>query len=198
VSTADIGELGYVTIDLGWNSLRSAVAKLGPFVGYNYFTERWDVRGCAQIANRYSDCVPSRPTSTVGITENSTWNSLRVGINGETIVFDRLKLGADMAFLPYVSMSGRDNHLARTVQPTFFEQQGHGQGVQFETILSYYLTNDWTVGVGGRYWSLWTRGGTDTCTGCGGAGVVSHSSPAKFNTERYGMFLQSTYRFNVL
>jgi hypothetical protein len=44
---------------------------------------------------------------------------------------------------------------------------------------------------------MWTTGGTDTCTGCGGVGVVSPPNPAKFNTERYGVFLQGAYKFGV-
>jgi hypothetical protein len=80
---------------------------------------------------------------------------------------------------------------------TFFDQQGTGQGAQLEAILSYYVTDYLNIGVGGRYWTMWTTRGTDTCTGCGGIGVVSPSSPARFNTERFGVFLQASYKFSV-
>jgi hypothetical protein len=119
-----------------------------------------------------------------------------VGLSGDTMLLDRLKLTADVAYLPYVWMTGRDNHLLRATT-TFFDQQGTGQGVQLETILSYYVTDYFDVGVGGRYWAMWTTSGTDTCTGCAGLGVVSPSSPARFNTERYGVFLQASYKFGV-
>jgi hypothetical protein len=59
------------------------------------------------------------------------------------------------------------------------------------------VTHYWTIGIGGRYWAMWTTSGSDTCTGCGGVGVVSNPSPARFNTERYGGFLQSTYKFDL-
>jgi hypothetical protein len=32
------GHLGYATIDVGYNIWRDAGAKVGPFVGYNYYT----------------------------------------------------------------------------------------------------------------------------------------------------------------
>jgi hypothetical protein len=111
-------------------------------------------------------------------------------------LIDRVKLSADVAYLPYVSMTGRDNHLLRATT-TFFDQQGTGQGVQLESILSYYVTDFFNIGVGGRYWAMWTTSGTDTCTGCDGVGVVSPPNPARFNTERYGVFLQGAYKFGV-
>ena len=122
--------------------------------------QRWDTFGCAQIANQFSDCVPTVPTTTLIGTQNSTWQSLRVGMNSEVMLVPGLKLSADVAYLPYVSMTGRDNHLLRTTT-TFFDQQGTGQGVQLEAIMSYYVTDNFSVGVGGRYWAMWTTSGTD-------------------------------------
>jgi opacity protein-like surface antigen/outer membrane protease len=196
LSSTNDGKLGYGTLDLGYDVLRGPGYKVGPFVGYNYFTERWDTFGCAQIANQFSDCVPTVPSTTLIGTQDSTWQSLRVGMNSEVMLVPDLKLTADLAYLPYVSMTGRDNHLLRTTT-TYFDQQGTGQGVQLEIIASYFVTDNFSVGVGGRYWAMWTTSGTDTCTGCGGAGVVSPSSPARFNTERYGTFLQADYRFGA-
>ena len=197
LSSTNNGQLGYGTVDLGYDVLRGVGYKVGPFVGYNHFTERWDTFGCAQIANQFSDCVPTVPTTTQVGTQDSTWQSLRVGMNSEVMLVPGLELTADVAYLPYVSMTGRDNHLLRATT-TFFDQQGTGQGVQLEAILSYFVTDNFSVGLGGRYWAMWTTSGTDTCTGCGGVGVVSPSSPARFNTERYGTFLQADYRFGSL
>ena len=192
------GKLGYTTLDLGYDVLRGAGYRVGPFVGYNYFTERWDTYGCVQIANPASDCVGNfaQPTTVLIGTQDSTWNSLRVGLTGDTMLTDRLKLSADVAYLPYVWMTGRDNHLLRATT-TYFDQEGSGQGVQLEAIVSYYLTDYFNVGVGGRYWAMWTTSATDTCNGCAGAGISSPSSNAQFNTERYGVFVQAAYKFGV-
>ena len=40
--------------------------------------------------------------------------------------------------------------------------------MQLEAIVSYYLTDYFNVGVGGRYWAMWTTSATDTCNGCRG------------------------------
>ena len=198
LSSTNNGQLGYGTVDVGYDVLMGIGYKVGPFVGYNYFTERWDTFGCAQIANPFSGiCIPAAPTSTLIGMQDSTWQSLRVGANSEVMLVPGLKLTADLAYLPYVSMTGRDNHLLRTTT-TFFDQQGTGQGVQLEAIMSYYVTDNFSVGVGGRYWAMWTTNGTFTCTSCGPVGVTLAPDAGKFNTERYGTFLQADYRFSAL
>jgi opacity protein-like surface antigen len=197
LSSTNNGKLGYGTFDGGYNILTGRDYRLGAFAGYNYFTERWDTLGCSQIANLFSDCVVPIAGSTVVGTQDSTWQSLRVGLSAETLLFDRLRIVGDVAYLPHVSMVGRDNHLARQAT-TFIDQQGSGQGVQVEAVLSFLVTDSFSVGAGGRYWSMWTTGGTDICTGCGGAGVVSPQQPSRFSTERYGAFLQADYRFGMV
>src|SRR5208282_3197082 len=46
LSSTNNGKLGYGTLDFGYDVLRGPGYKIGPFVDYNYFTERWDTFGC--------------------------------------------------------------------------------------------------------------------------------------------------------
>lgn len=110
------------------------------------------------------------------------------------MLLDRLKLSADVAYLPYTKFVGRDDHLLRA-HSTWFDQQGTGRGVQLELILSYLVTDNFSIGVGARYWAMWTTSGTFTCTGCGDVGVTIGPDAGKFNTERYGMFVQAGYKY---
>jgi opacity protein-like surface antigen/outer membrane protease len=182
------GNIEYGTIDVGYDFARAASYKTGAFVGYNYYAENKSAYGCAQLANRFSDCVPSIPSSVLGITENDRWQSLRVGLNGEFMPVDRVKVSADAAYLPYVRFDGTDNHVLRgIVSPEW----GTGRGVQMETIVSYYVTPQFSVGVGGRYWAMWTT--SDAFTAFGGSPCPCQTLPAK--TERYGTFLQGAYQF---
>ena len=68
------GTLDYATFDVGYSLFRGPNSKIGGFVGYNYYTENKSAYGCTQIANSNSDCVPSIPNSTLGITENDRWD----------------------------------------------------------------------------------------------------------------------------
>jgi opacity protein-like surface antigen/outer membrane protease len=183
------GDIDYATLDLGYDYFRGAGYKLGAFVGYNYYKENKSAYGCTQIANPFSDCAPSIPSSVLGITENDTWQSLRVGINGNIMITDRFNLGTDAAYLPYVVFNGTDDHLLRALT---WQESGTGRGLQLESILSYLITDQFSVGVGGRYWAMWTQNGQYTLvTDCGGG---CPTWPAEFKTQRYGVFVQLDYR----
>jgi opacity protein-like surface antigen len=185
------GEIDFATIDLGYDFFRGAGYKLGAFVGYNYYRDTKSAHGCSQIANPLSDCVPSISNTIQVITEDDTWKSLRVGVNGETMITDRLKIGADVAYLPYVTFDGIDNHVLRNL---ISPESATGRGVQLESVLSYFITDRVSVGVGGRYWAMWST--KDAITEFGGAPCPCQTLPVK--TERYGAFLQAAYRFGGL
>jgi len=193
VSNPVNGDLGYATADFGYSLFRGPSAKVGGFVGYNYFRENKAAYGCVQIANPYSDCVPALSNSTLGITENDTWQSLRLGLNGEVKLMDRLTLTADAAYLPYVAFSGSDNHLLRNVANTISPESGNGKGVQLEAILAYSFANSFSIGAGGRYWAMWA---TDSSTNFFSTPCPCQTLPAR--TERYGGFVQASYKFDGL
>ena len=182
------GEIAYATVDLGYDFFRGAGYKLGAFVGYNYFKENKSAYGCTQIANQLSDCVPSIDSSVLAITENDTWNSLRVGVGGDIMVTNRVKLEADVAYLPYVQFNGTDDHLQR-VPPFISPESGRGIGLQLESILSYLFTEQFSVGLGARYWAMWTT--KDAITEFAGAPCPCQTLPAK--TDRFGAFVQLDY-----
>jgi outer membrane protease len=174
-------------VDLGYDFFRGAGYKLGAFVGYNYYKDDKSAYGCTQIANPFSDCVPAIPGSVLSITEDDTWQSLRIGVNGEVMITDRLKLGADVAYLPDVEFNGTDDHLLRAL---IIPESGTGTGLQLESIFSYLIADQFSVGVGGRYWAMWTT--KDAIADYAGAPCPCPTQPAK--TERYGVFVQVDYR----
>src|SRR6516164_7757727 len=189
VSTVN-GDLAYGTIDAGYSVFRGPSTNVGGFIGFNYYRENKRAYGCNQIANPFSDCVPALPNSILGITEDDRWYSFRIGVNGVVKLFDRLKLAADVAWLPFASFSGTDNHLLRTdVVNTVSTESGSGQGVQLETILSYAFDNGFSIGAGGRYWAMWAPA---AYTHDFGAPCPCLTLPVK--TERYGAFLQASYK----
>jgi opacity protein-like surface antigen len=184
------GHIDYATLDVGYDFFRGAGYKLGAFAGFNYYKENKSAYGCTQIANPFSDCVPAIDRSVLVITEDDTWKSLRIGINGEVMIADRLKLGADVAYLPYVKFNGTDNHILRAL---ISPESGTGKGLQLESILSYLVTKQFSVGIGARYWSMWTT--RDAITEFGGAPCPCQTLPSR--AERYGVFLQASYKFGA-
>jgi opacity protein-like surface antigen len=188
------GDIGYGTFDAGYSLFRGPSANVGGFIGFNYYRENKRAYGCNQIANAFSDCVPALPNSILGITEDDKWYSFRVGVNGVVTIFDRLKLTADAAYLPFVAFRGTDNHLLCTdVTNTVSPETGEGQGVQLEALLSYAFANNFNVGAGGRYWAMWAPG---AYTNIFGTPCPCQTLPVK--TERYGGFLQASYKLDGL
>ena len=97
-----------------------------------------------------------------------------------------MKVGADAAYLPYVWFDGTDNHVLRTlVSP----EDGHGQGVQVDLMVSYAFTDQFSLGVGGRYWAMWTTSGE---TNFGGSGFMV---PQRFAVEQAAVLVQGSYKF---
>ena len=181
-------EITYGTIDLGYDWLRARGYKVASFVGYNAFRQKMKAFGCAQVANPNSDCVPATPTSVLGITEDDTWQAFRVGMAAEFMPAPRLKFSADAAYLPYVWFDGTDNHVLRAlVSP----KSGHGNGVQLEAMVSYALTDRFSVGVGGRYWAMRT---TSADTNFGGTGTFV---PQRFATEQAALLVQGSVQIQL-
>jgi len=184
--------------DLGYDLQRGPGYKAGPFVGYNYFKETANAFNCQQMANAVSGiCAPAVAPGTLTITETARWQSLRVGYAAETMLVDRVKISGDIAYLPYVAFEGRDDHWLRAIPTNFLQRSQAGQGVQTEVILSYLVTPNFSLGVGGRYWAMWTAGGSFVCNGCSGISVTLPPVPSKNNTERFGMFFQGSYLFDT-
>lgn len=177
----------YGVIDVGYDWWRSDSYTLSPFVGYTRFQQDMKAYGCAQVANPNSDCNPPIPTSMLGITEYDTWQALRLGFATDVALSPRVTLSADVAYLAYVSFEGTDNHVLRSlVSP----EDGRGIGVQLEGMITYALDEAWSIGVGGRYWSMWT---TDGMVNFGGTGPII---PMRYAAEQAHLLVEGSYRFD--
>jgi opacity protein-like surface antigen len=186
------GHLFYGTVDVGYNFLTGPGAKIGGFVGYNYFGQHVDTFGCTQLAGALT-CVPAGviPPFFNGISEDNSFSSVRIGLNGQFMLTDRLKLSVDVAYLPFVHFTGVDNHNARGL--IIDETSSRGDGVQIEALLSYAVTENISIGVGGRYWTWNMRDGNTLFNFQ--APPAQFNEPARFNSERWGVFTQASYHW---
>jgi opacity protein-like surface antigen/outer membrane protease len=183
--------IDYGVLDAGFTFFKGHGYKVGAFAGYGYFRQLMNAYGCIQLATPSTQCVPAIPTSFLGIIEDSRWKSARVGAIAELFLAPRVKLSGEAAYLPYVRYDGLDTHVRG---PRFFPASGHGTGVQLETILSYFVTPELSVGVGGRYWAMWTTEGERHCDGCQGPGSSSPATTFRAAAEQAGVFVQVAYK----
>ena len=176
----------YGIVDVGYAVWRGQGYSVAPFVGYTQFKQDMAGLGCRQIANRFSDCVPPIAANIRGITENDTWQAVRVGAAVDVALAPRLSLTGDAAYLPYVTFKGTDDHILRNlVSP----EDGEGIGVQLEATLSYAVTDAFSLGIGGRYWSMWTTSGD---VNFGGTGTII---PMRYAAEQAHLLVQGPYKF---
>lgn len=190
------GQLSYLSADVGYDIVSGPRYRVGAFVGYHYLAERVNAFGCTQTATNPFVCVPTIPTSVLGITEDAKWNAARVGLAADIKLMDRLKLSVDAAWVPYATITASDTHWLR-LDTSFsgpIPETGSGSGAQVEAALSYQLTQAFTFGVGGRYWHMETRGSADFASIVPGA----LPQPVNFVTDRFGAYLQGAYRFGML
>ena len=193
-STLQNQSLAYIDTDIGGAILRGRDFRLDGFVGYHYMHWRLKAFGCTQTAGNTSVCTPSIPDSTAVIVEDDTWQGVRVGLNADLPIYDKWRIDLEGAYLPYVWLSGSDNHLLRTDFAGPIPQSGHGWGYQLEAILSYQLTEAISLGLGGRYWHMQSQGTADfTDVAAGGT-----AQPLDFKADIYGVFFQGSYRFDNL
>ncbi len=184
---SDVGnEINYATFDVGYDLWRGPLHRVAWFVGYSFLHQDMQAYGCTQIANPNSDCVPPIPTSILAITETDQWRAMRLGAVADLVLAPGLELTGEVAYLPYVSFEGADDHVLRAL---YSPESGDGLGVQLEGILSYALTDWLSVGVGARYWSMWTTNGT---VDFGGTGTIV---PMRYAAEQAAVFVQGSYTF---
>jgi hypothetical protein len=180
-------EIRYGVIDLGYDVWRDHLVRMTPFVGYSQFHQYMQGFGCVQLANPNSDCVPSLPYSLAAISEDDMWHALRLGIAADLQLAPGLTLTADAAYLPYVHINGVDDPLLRAIVSP---ESANGTGAQLELILAYAVTDQLKIGVGGRYWTMWTDSGT---VDFGGNGTYV---PMRFSVEQAALLMQGSLNFD--
>lgn len=192
------GYLDYLSADVGYNFVRGGDFNIGAFVGYHIFNEAVDAYGCTQTAGNPNICQPAISNGTEVITQKNNWQSVRLGLNGSVTFAERFKFTADAAWLPYVYLHGADSHLLRigNLVGDFtgaVPEVGTGMGYQLEAALNYQITPRTSIGVGGRYWHMQTRGSSDFAGHI--VGQIALDQPVNWKTDIFGAFVQVSYRF---
>jgi hypothetical protein len=188
------GRLSYLTVDYGYDFLNQPNFRLGAFFGYNYMGERLNAYGCVQTAASPDICVPSIPSSVLAITEDAGWHSIRLGIAADVLLFDRLRLGAEAAWVPFSRLVSSDSHwLRQDIFGPIAERGSSTRGVQLEAFAAYQLTDCWSLGIGARYWHM-EASGTIALEDAENF-IFALAQPGSFVTDRFGAFAQAAYKF---
>ncbi len=185
--------LDYFTLDGGYNWLRTDSFRVASFVGYNYFHYKMNALGCTFLQLSPPDQCGPEPQTLVFLQEMDEWRSFRLGSVAEVMLTPALKLTGDVAYLPYVSYRGVDNHPRRQDAggTTRSPQNGAGTGVQVEGVVSYDITEQFSVGAGGRYWSMAVPQGLTNFFS------RNEFTQERFSTEQAAVFVQGAYKLEA-
>lgn len=187
------GQLRYGTLDAGYE-WRSENLRLGFFAGYFYYSDSLNAFGCVQTATNPTcrdDPTPPIPSSVNVISRQTTWNAIRLGGNTTWIFGNGLSLMTEFAWLPYATLSTSDFHWFSNIIRPVHETAVAVFNVQLEALLNYQFSPNFAAGIGARYWRI----GSD-----GKSGEAYFPDPQSINsrTERYGGFVQASYKFGDL
>ncbi len=175
------GDLGYTLFD-GRNASNGMAVRFGAFAGFHYWRESATARGCVQIGGG-NVCDPGNEIapSVAVISEEDKWTALRLGGVADVYLTPRLTLTVDAAYAR-VSQKAVDTHYF-----TFgaMSSSGKGHGFELESVVNYKLTQAFNLGVGGRWWHYETSLNDP------------NSQLLKYKTDRYGVFVQGSYKFGA-
>ena len=118
------GQTLYGTVDLGFNLVRNHAVRVGVFAGYHYFQQQVSAYGCAQVATNPLVCGGGGvPYNIRVITQDNTFHSLRIGIDADIRLSDRLSLRLDARLSAACDPAWRgfalaaDRHLSPEILP---------------------------------------------------------------------------------
>lgn len=185
------GRLNYLSFDVGYDLLQHDRYKLGPFIGYHYWLTHYNSFGCKQTADNADICTTlAFSNATDALNDTASWNSLRLGLNGEVQLSDHLLFDFDTAYI-HAYLLGHDFHNLRSdIRGEFFE--GVGDGIQVDLSLNWLATPHLSMGLGARWWNVNADGYAHF------EELAVEGRPQAINTtqQNYGLILQSHYRFD--
>jgi hypothetical protein len=180
-------QLTYFTIDIGRDLWAfGAGGTLGLFGGLQQWRERLDAYGAVFTVGGPGNV----PDSVRVITNEVTWNSLRVGVAANARFSSRTRLSADVAWVPLATVRDEDSHYLRGdlgPVPNIL-MKGDGHGVQLDLELRHLVSERWELGAGFRYWWLKATSGNRYAAG-------SRVPLRELESQRAGLTFSITRRF---
>ena len=173
--------------DAGLQLWRTKDYKVGAFIGAGLINHRLNSYGCRQLEANAAACQAGVSEASVVITDDQSWRMGRLGLRGEAIFFNRLRIVADAAWIPRFDFKSNDNHWLNAQPWDVLNGKGSGNnGLQGELVVNYDITPNLSAGVGGRYTALTLRKGEVQ---------MGQLAPARYEFTDTSGFLQLSYRF---
>lgn len=196
------GNLTFAMIDVGWAYSPTGGVKFGVFAGYHYWNEKATAFGLYCKQNQPAlgcSSIGSVPVGydTAVFTYEPTWHAVRIGVEGRFAIDDRWSVSGEFAAIPYAVVQNKDSHLLRQdgsdlgPAPNVITDSRYAYGVETEVFVNYAVTRNIEVGLGARYWGLFSRDGNVHF----GPSFASNDALDHFDVQRYGVLTHVKGKF---
>jgi hypothetical protein len=161
-SSISEGQLGYLTVDGGYNVWRfPGGSSIGFFGGLQHWMEQVEANGASYVVRPTG--ASDIPNNVKVITNEVQWNSLRTGAAFRTQLGPKVRFVAQVAAVPFTWMRNDDSHHLRTARSDLgptpnITMEGRGYGYQLDAELRYAIYKSMELGLGARYWKLKASG----------------------------------------
>ena len=149
------GRMIYGVADLGYDLLRGSDYRAGAFVGYAHLQQQSSASGCNQSLAA-ADCTGAGAVGPdqIAFGQDQRWNAVRLGLGGDVNLNRRINLALEGAWLPYAHLSGAEYQWLHPNQNPLSESGVSHSSFQLESLASYKITEQTSLGLGARYWSF--------------------------------------------
>jgi len=204
ISTADDDGLFYVSVDLGYRILSWAVRDKKPrssldlLIGYQHWREKYIATKGVQTQDPFGliGFVGPFPDQGKAITEDFTWDSLRVGARANIEILPKFSFRGRLLFVPWTHFKLEDIHHLRTdlrQDPSSRATADGGFGVLFDATLSYNVWRGLSIEAGYQLWDISSGEGTITARSLIVGDVQEPFNEA--NSTRHGLIIGINYLF---
>ena len=206
-SDGDDGDLSYASIDAGVHGFEFLDGKVRTtaFVGYQYVRESYSADGLHCNPDDVSNVIcgalgplPNPISNSVQTYDSDAqWHLFRLGVGVEADLGHGLFFEGEAVVNPVGYYRGEETQTFRPhlgPSPQFVNEGAGAYGFQLEGILSYALTENFSVGAGGRYW-WFDNNRVEATVGASTSTPDTNSFKQEARSERYGLVAEAKYRF---
>jgi len=208
-SVADDDNLFYLNVELGyrimyccpyqfnaWDQDYEPTTTIDLLIGYQHWRETYVATKAVQTQDPFG-IFGLGPFADQGkaITDEFTWDSVRLGIRVEWNIMRKLSFRGRLMFIPWTHFEEEDIHHQRAdlkQDPSFTSTARGGFGVQSDTTLSYNVWRGLSIEAGFQYWNISSGDGTQTARAL--VGDLDSPFPGA-NTTRWGAIIGINYLF---
>lgn len=200
VAEATVGDendnVFYVNADVGYRVFNKKKSTVDLLLGYQRWEEKYVSTKAIQLVDPLG-LVGLGPLAnqTKAISEETEWNSLRVGVRAKIELFPKLSIKSRIMFVPWTHYEHDDIHHQRTdlrKNPSFRAKADGGFGVMSDTTLLYNIWKGLSVEAGYQIWDI--ESGDGRLTSRANSGNVD-TDFNEANATRQGAIIGINYRW---